>query len=77
MLNFIKRNKINILIIFIFLILPYIFFKDAFRISSIIFGQEQKEVILQTLPIRQLVIDLIKNFELPFWNRYILAGFPL
>jgi len=33
--------------------------------------------VLQQIPSRQLSIDLIKNSELPLWNPYQMAGYPL
>jgi uncharacterized membrane protein YfhO len=33
--------------------------------------------VLQQIPARQLSIDLIKNAELPLWNPYQMAGYPL
>jgi uncharacterized membrane protein YfhO len=33
--------------------------------------------VLQQIPSRQLSIDLIKNNELPLWNPYQMAGYPL
>lgn len=75
MSNFIKQNKINILIIFIFLLLPFIFFKDSFRISNIILGSGDPTAI--AVPMYRLVIDSIKNLEFPFWNYYNFSGYPL
>jgi len=72
---FLKKYKINILIIFIFLILPYIFFKDTFKLNSVILGSGDPTAI--TIPLRQLIADLIKNLEMPFWNQYNFSGYPL
>jgi len=73
--NFIKKNKINILIIIIFLILPLIFFRDTLRLNNIIFGSEDS--IRYYISVRTLIIESLKNFELPLWNKYIFNGFPL
>ena len=75
MKNFFIKNRINIFIIIIFLILPWIFFKDSFKINSLVFSNGDPNFL--ALPMRQLVMDSIKNHESPFWNRYIFSGFPL
>lgn len=74
--NFLLKNKNTIIIIIIFIILPLIFFKDHIRdFSKIIYGDGDPNY--NTLPLRQLFLDSIKNFEMPFWNRYIYSGYPL
>jgi len=75
MKNYFIKNRINILIIIIFLILPWIFFRDSFKINSVVFSNGDPNFL--ALPMRQLVMDSIKNLEPPFWNRYIFSGFPL
>jgi len=75
MISFLKKNKINILIIILFLILPLIFFRDTLRLNNIIFGSEDS--IRYYISVRTLIIDSLKNFELPLWNKYIFNGFPL
>src|SRR5665647_3981942 len=75
MKNFFIKNRINIIIIFIYLILPWIFFRDSFQINSVVFSNGDPNLI--ALPMRQLVMDSIKNLDPPFWNRYIFSGFPL
>jgi hypothetical protein len=70
-----RRNWPDILVIFLFLILPFIFFKDAINLNSIILGMRDSEQVF--LPYHYLKIDLLKNFEFPFWNNYIFSGFPL
>ena len=75
MKNFFIKNRINIIIVFIYLILPWIFFRDSFQINSVIFSNGDPNLI--ALPMRQLVMDSIRNLEFPFWNRYIFSGFPL
>jgi len=70
-----KRNWSDILIIFIFLILPFVFFKDSTNLNSVILGMRDSEQVF--LPYHYLKMDLLKNFELPFWNNYIFSGFPL
>jgi len=75
MINYFKRNRINIIIVFIFLILPFIFFKDSIKLNSVILGMGDTEQVF--LPYQYLKLNLLKYFELPFWNRYIFSGFPL
>lgn len=72
---FFKKHRINIFIILIFLILPFIFFKDTFKLNSVILGSG--DPIAYYIPLNKLKIDLLKNLELPFWNRYNFCGFPL
>jgi hypothetical protein len=75
MKKFFIKNRIYILVVFVFLILPWFFFNDSFKINSVIFANGDPNLI--ALPMRQLVMDSIKHFEPPFWNRYIFSGFPL
>jgi hypothetical protein len=75
MKKFFIKNRINILVVVVFLILPWVFFNDSFKINSVIFANGDPNLI--ALPMRQLVMDSIKNFEPPFWNKYIFSGFPL
>ena len=75
MKKFIVDNSIYILVVIVFLILPWIFFKDSFKINSVIFANGDGN--LMALPMRQIIIESIKNFEPPFWNKYIFSGFPL
>jgi hypothetical protein len=70
-----RRNWQDILVIFLFLILPFVFFKDAFNLNSIILGMRDSEQVF--LPYHYLKIDILKNLEFPFWNNYIFSGFPL
>ena len=63
------------LIILIFLILPFLFFKDSFLINNIFYGQG--DALIQNFPIRALIIDIFKNFEFPLWNLYNFSGSPL
>jgi hypothetical protein len=75
MKKFFIKNRIYILIVVVFLILPWVFFNDSFKINSFIFANGDGNLI--ALPMRQVVMDSINNFEFPFWNRYIFSGFPL
>ena len=77
MIVFIKKHRINILIVFIFLILPFIFFRDSFKLDHILLGAGVGDPSGYYIPLHQLTTDLIKNFEFPFWNRYNFSGFPL
>ena len=75
MKKFFIKNRIYILVVVVFLILPWIFFNDSFKINSVIFANGDGNLI--ALPMRQVIMDSIKSFEPPFWNRYIYSGFPL
>ncbi len=68
-------KRIDILIVIIFLVLPFIFFKDSINLNSVIFGMRDAEQAF--LPYHYLKLNLLKNFELPIWNQYIFNGFPL
>ncbi len=74
-MKFLKKNSYNILIIIIFLILPFIFFKDTFNPNSVLLGSGDANAI--ALPLHELKVNLIKNMQIPFWNNYNLSGFPL
>ncbi len=74
-LIFIKNNKTKLLIIVLFLILPFIFFRDSFNLNNVILGNE--DTVRYYIPIRQLITNLIKDGQFPFWNKYIFAGFPI
>ncbi len=71
---FVKKNKVNIIIVLIFLILPWFFFNDSIKVSSVIFGNGDPNY--NTLPLWDLAVNSVKNGEFPFWNRYIFSGFP-
>jgi hypothetical protein len=75
MLNFIKKYKIDIIIILSFLILPFIFFNDSKNIGTVIFGNGDPNN--NTLPLWDLIVKSIKSGEFPYWNKYIFSGFPL
>jgi len=75
LVDFIRQNKVDLLITVIFFIFPFIFFKDTFNLREIIFGSEDS--IRYYIPTRALVIDSIKSGSMPFWNPYIFGGFPL
>lgn len=72
MKDLIKRNKVNIILILIFLLLPWFFFKDSIKIGSVIFGAGDPNY--NTLPLWDLIVNSIKNGEFPFWNRYVYSG---
>ncbi len=75
LLVFFKKYRIDILIIFIFLILPFIFFKNGLKLNSVILGSGDPTAYY--FPLHQLKFELIKDLEMPFWNRYNFSGFPL
>ncbi len=73
--NFFLKNRTNILIILIFLILPFIFFEGSFNLSSIILGMRDAQVGF--FPALDLKVQIVKNLELPLWDRYIFSGYPM
>jgi len=75
MFDYIKKHKINIIIIVTFLFLPFIFFNDSLKLTSLIFGNGDPNY--NTLPLWDLIVTSIKSGEFPLWNRYIYSGFPL
>jgi len=75
LLEFFKRNKKDILIIMGFIILPFIFFRNSFKLNSVILGSGDPTSYY--FPLHYLKIELVKNLEFPFWNRYNFSGFPL
>ena len=70
-----KTTLLNILIIVIYLALPFVFFRDILKINEVFFGIIDASIF--TIPLRELTIEFFKNFDLPFWNSYIYSGFPL
>jgi len=74
--NYNKYKEIykNILIIFLFLILPYIFFTEAFSISKIIYGHG--DLISLFLPLKDFLTKNLINFNFPLWNPLNGNGFP-
>jgi len=75
MLQQIKKYKFDIIIVIVFFVLPFLFFNDSYKISTLIFGNGDPNNY--TLPIWDLIVNSIRNGEFPFWNRYIYSGFPL
>jgi len=75
MLLQIKKYKLDVAIIIVFIVLPFIFFNDSYKISTLIFGNGDPNY--NTLPLWDLIVTSIRNGEFPFWNRYIYSGFPL
>jgi len=75
LINFLKKHKLDVLLIIIFFILPFIFLKDAFKLNSIILGSGDPTSYY--IPLQELKANLLKSFELPFWNQYNFSGFPL
>lgn len=72
---FLNKYRIDILVIILFLVLPFVFFRDTFRLDSFVLGQG--DAIKLYIPFNQLKTDLLKNLEGPFWNSSIFCGFPL
>jgi len=71
--NFFKRNKVNIFIILIYIILPLIFFKDIQNINSVIFSSGDA---LDYISQKYISLDALKDFERVFWNGYNNCGVP-
>lgn len=70
-----KDSYLTIFIIFIFLLLPFIFFSDTFNIGSIVQGSGDPTTI--GLPIYKLRISTIKQMDFPFWDILNYSGYPL
>src|SRR5665647_1349581 len=69
------RNKVNIFIILAFLIIPFIFFEGSFHLNSVLLGMRDSQ--FGFFPAHDLKIQIVKNLELPFWDRYIFGGYPM
>jgi hypothetical protein len=72
-INFFKRNKVNIFIILIYIILPLIFFRDIQNISSVIFSTGDA---LDYISQKHISLEALKDFERVFWNGYNNCGVP-
>ncbi|HHT78598.1 MAG TPA: YfhO family protein, partial [Actinobacteria bacterium] len=70
-----SKNKLEPLLFLCYLALPFIFFKDSLNINSVILGTGDTTAII--LPLRELITNLIKNGEMPFWNIFNFSGYPL
>ena len=64
----------NLLIIVIYLILPFLFFKDAFHLNSIIHGHG--DAMAQFFPNRQVLYNSLREFSIPLWAPLNYAGMP-
>ena len=73
--EFYRNNKLNLLLISIYLILPFIFFEGTTKLNSVIQGFADTNN--SQIPLLYLKIDALKNLQFPFWNTNILSGFPL
>ncbi len=75
--GFSKRENLykNLFVIILFLLLPYLFFKDAFIINNYFYGQG--DALIQNFPIRYHIIQSLKNLEFPLWNPHNFSGMPL
>jgi len=71
MKSFFLKNRTNILIILVFLILPFIFFEGSLNLSSVILGMRDAQVGF--FPALDLKVQIVKNLELPLWDRYIFS----
>lgn len=73
--RYFNKNKLDIIFILIYIILPFIFFRDTFRLNSVVFGSG--DPVFAYIPLQNLTLNLVKAGEFPFWNKYIFCGFPL
>ncbi len=73
-IDYFKKNRFNIFIFLIFLVLPFFFFRDAFKLSSVILGSGDA---IDYISGKSLQIYNLKNFNLIFWNRYSYCGHPV
>lgn len=70
-----RDNYTTLLIILIFLILPFIFFNDTFDLVNKVQGTGDTTAI--AVPIYELRMSLVKELEFPFWNIFNYSGYPL
>ena len=70
-----KKNRIDFLIIVIFLLLPFIFFRYGFAIADHILGSGDATGI--AIPVRILVEKIFREGQFPFWNIFNFSGYPL
>ena len=73
--KYISKYRLDLGVIILYLVLPFVFFRDTLRLSSIVFGSG--DPVFAYIPLQYLASDLIKNLEFPFWNNYVFGGFPL
>ena len=73
--EYLKNNKIELLIFLAYLLLPLIFFKDIDKLNSVILGKG--DAVLYSVPFQHLLVDSIKNFNSILWNNYTFSGYPL
>jgi|GEM_PF-6680463 len=70
-----KDLYINLFTVLLFLLLPYLFFKDTSTIGTYFYGQG--DALFQNLPIRFQVAESLRNLEFPLWNPLSFSGMPL
>jgi len=75
MKTYLSKNRTDFIIIFIFLILPFIFFNGSMRLNTLLLGMRDSQYVF--FPAHELVSGIIKDLELPLWNRYVFSGYPL
>ncbi len=61
---FLKNNKLNIFLILVYLVLPFIFFEGSFRLNTLIQGFADTNN--SQIPILLLKINTIKALQFPF-----------
>ena len=74
--NYSRHSELykNISVIVIFLILPYIFFAEGFKITQVLHGHG--DVLSFTLPLKNFLAENLRNFNFPLWNPLSANGFP-
>jgi len=64
----------DLLIYFIFLFLALVFFYPFLTGANIL---SFRDLSLYFYPLRFLMVELVKSFQLPLWNPYLFCGYPL
>lgn len=74
--NYNRRSELykNILVTALFLILPYIFFADGFKITQVLHGHG--DALSFTLPLKNFLAENLRNLNFPLWNPLSANGFP-
>lgn len=74
-----KNGKVKIVIelilILIISILPFIFFRDTLNLGSVIFGTGDS--VSYYIPYRSLIAEYFKNLKIPLWNNFVFNGVSL
>jgi len=70
-----KDNYLILIFIVLFLILPFIFFSDTFNLVGKVQGSGDPTTI--GLPLYELRISLLKQWDFPFWDVLNYSGYPI